>query len=87
MGRTSRTLLPSRAEDAPALIEAMLCGRMPIVTDVGRASDLIDDEDHGFVAPAATVPLIDDALERAWQTAHPVAGNGCSCGTGDPPTP
>ncbi len=61
-------LLPSRAEgSALALIEAMMCGRVPIVTDVGRASELIDDGDHGFVAPAATVALIDEALERAWQ--------------------
>jgi glycosyltransferase involved in cell wall biosynthesis len=61
-------LLPSRVEgNALALIEAMLCGRMPIVTNVGRASELIDDGENGFVAPAATVDLIDDLLERAWQ--------------------
>jgi glycosyltransferase involved in cell wall biosynthesis len=49
------------------LIDAMLCGRVPIVTDVGRASELIDDGVSGFIAPAATVELVDGALERAWQ--------------------
>jgi glycosyltransferase involved in cell wall biosynthesis len=61
-------LLPSRVEgNALSLIEAMLCGRVPIVTNVGRASELIDDNQSGFIAPAATVELIDEALERAWQ--------------------
>ena len=43
---------------------------MPIVTDVGRVAELVDDNRSGFVAPAATVELIDDALERAWQRRH-----------------
>ncbi|MCC6493732.1 MAG: glycosyltransferase family 4 protein [Pirellulales bacterium] len=64
-------VLPSRYEGNPlAMIEAMICGRVPIVTDVGRASELIDDNVAGFVAPAATVELLDDALERAWQRRH-----------------
>lgn len=64
-------VLPSRFEgNALAMIEAMLCGRMPIVTDVGRVSQLVDDGQSGFVAPAATFELIDDALERAWQRRH-----------------
>jgi glycosyltransferase involved in cell wall biosynthesis len=64
-------LLPSRMEgNALSLVEAMLCGRMPITTDVGRAAELIDDGRSGFVAPAATPKLIDDVLERAWQRRH-----------------
>lgn len=64
-------LLPSRFEGNPlAMIEAMLCGRIPIVTNVGRAAELVDDNESGFVAPAATVELVDDALERAWQRRH-----------------
>jgi glycosyltransferase involved in cell wall biosynthesis len=64
-------LLPSRMEgNALSLIEAMLCGRMPITTDVGRAAELIDDGKSGFVAPAATVNLVDELLERAWQRRH-----------------
>jgi len=64
-------LLPSRYEgNALALVEAMLCGRMPIVTNVGRAAELIDDNESGFIAPAATVELVDEALERAWRRRH-----------------
>jgi glycosyltransferase involved in cell wall biosynthesis len=61
-------LLPSRMEgNALSLIEAMLCGRVPITTNVGRAAELIDDNENGFIAPAATAELIDEVLERAWQ--------------------
>ena len=64
-------VLPSRFEgNSLAMIEAMLCGRMPIVTDVGRVSELVDDNRSGFIAPAATAELIDDGLERAWQRRH-----------------
>lgn len=61
-------LLPSRLEgNALSLIEAMLCGRVPITTKVGRAAELIDDNESGFLASAATVELVDEVLERAWQ--------------------
>ena len=61
-------LLPSRMEgNALALIEAMMCGRVPITTDVGRAGELIDDNENGFIAAAATEALLDEALERAWK--------------------
>lgn len=64
-------VLPSRFEgNALAMIEAMLCGRMPIVTNVGRVAELVDDNENGFVAAAATLELLDDALERAWQRRH-----------------
>jgi glycosyltransferase involved in cell wall biosynthesis len=61
-------LLPSRAEgNALSLIEAMMCGRVPITTRVGRAAELIDDNESGFIAPAATAELLDEVLERAWR--------------------
>jgi glycosyltransferase involved in cell wall biosynthesis len=61
-------LLPSRMEgNALSLVESMICGRVPITTSVGRAAELIDDNVSGFIAPAATAELIDEALERAWQ--------------------
>jgi glycosyltransferase involved in cell wall biosynthesis len=53
--------------NALSLIEAMLCGRICITTNVGRAAELIDDRESGFLAPAATAELIDTVLERAWQ--------------------
>jgi glycosyltransferase involved in cell wall biosynthesis len=64
-------VLPSRFEgNALAMIEAMACGRVPIVTDVGRARELVDDNVSGFIAAAPTVELIDEALERAWRRRH-----------------
>jgi glycosyltransferase involved in cell wall biosynthesis len=64
-------LLPSRLEgNAMSLIEAMICGRVPITTKVGRAAELIDDNHSGFLAPAATAELLDEVLERAWQRRH-----------------
>jgi glycosyltransferase involved in cell wall biosynthesis len=64
-------VLPSRSEgNALAMIEAMVCGRVPIVTNVGRVAALVDDNVSGFIAPAATVELLDEALERAWQRRH-----------------
>ncbi|HYO24715.1 MAG TPA: glycosyltransferase family 4 protein [Lacipirellulaceae bacterium] len=64
-------VLPSRFEgNALAMIEAMACGRTPIVTNVGRARELVDDDVSGFVAAAPTIELVDDALERAWRRRH-----------------
>ncbi len=64
-------ILPSRMEgNALSLIEAMICGRVAITTKVGRAAELIDDNQSGFLAPAATAELIDEVLERAWQRRH-----------------
>jgi glycosyltransferase involved in cell wall biosynthesis len=61
-------LLPSRYEGLPlALVEAMLCHRMAIVTDVAGHSEVLEDGLHGFVAQAPTVPALADAMERAWQ--------------------
>ncbi len=61
-------ILCSRMEgQSLALLEAMSYNRMPIVTDVGDARELIDHGVNGFVAEAPTVKHIDEALEAAWQ--------------------
>ena len=63
-----RLILPSRCEGLPlALVEAMLCARVPIVTDVGGNSEVIIDGQNGFLAAAPTEDCLDEALERAWQ--------------------
>lgn len=60
-------ILPSRCEGLPiTLVEAMLCGRVPIVTDVGGNGELLDDGVTGFLAAAPTEDALDDAMERAW---------------------
>lgn len=61
-------VLPSRAEGLPTvIIEAMLCGRVCIVTDVAGNTELLEDNISGFVAKAPIVELLDEAMERAWQ--------------------
>jgi glycosyltransferase involved in cell wall biosynthesis len=59
--------MPSRMEgQALSLIEAMSYGRAAVVTNVGGAKELIEDDVNGFLADAAAVKSIDDALETAW---------------------
>lgn len=61
-------ILPSRAEGLPlALVEAMLCGRPAIVTNVGGNSEVLEDEKTGFLVAAPTEQHLDETLERAWQ--------------------
>src|ERR1035441_2343114 len=61
-------VLPSRLEGLPiSLVEAMLCSRMGIVTDVAGNTEIMEDDVTGFVAAAPTVVLFDQALERAWE--------------------
>ena len=60
-------VLPSRFEGMPlVVVEAMLCGRPCIATDVGGNRELIRDGINGFLAKAATVELLDEAMNRAW---------------------
>lgn len=60
-------ILPSRCEGLPlALVEAMLCSRVPIVTDAGGNAEVVDDGVTGYVAAAPTEDALDEAMERAW---------------------
>jgi glycosyltransferase involved in cell wall biosynthesis len=60
-------VLPSRMEgQALSLIEALNCNRVAIVTNVGGSSNLIKDNETGYIAANANFNDIDDALERAW---------------------
>lgn len=61
-------ILPSRAEGLPiALVEAMMCGRVAIATDVGGVAEVVDDDITGFIASGLSLKEIDRVLERAWQ--------------------
>jgi glycosyltransferase involved in cell wall biosynthesis len=60
-------IMPSRYEGLPvAMIEAMLCGRPVVATDVAGHSEVIEDGVTGFLAEAPTVGSMVRALERFW---------------------
>jgi glycosyltransferase involved in cell wall biosynthesis len=67
--RTHHALvLPSRAEGLPlALVEALMCGRPAIVSDIGGNSEVITDGETGFLAPGPEVGGFEATMERAWQ--------------------
>jgi len=60
-------LIPSAGEGLPiSLVEAMACGRAAVVTDVGGNTELIVENETGFVAPSPTTGAFSLALENAW---------------------
>jgi glycosyltransferase involved in cell wall biosynthesis len=64
-------ILPSRCEGLPiVLVETMLSGRVPIVTDIGGSAEVVVDGATGFVAAAPTEDALDEAMERAWNERH-----------------
>lgn len=60
-------ILTSRYEGLPlALVEAMLSGRIGIVTKVSGNPEIVSDNENGFLAKAAVPEFVDEAMERAW---------------------
>ena len=60
-------VMPSRCEGLPlAMIEAMLCGRPVVATDVGGISEIIVDGVTGFLAGPPAVAPVAEGLERLW---------------------
>jgi glycosyltransferase involved in cell wall biosynthesis len=61
-------VLPSRYEGLPiALVEAMLCGRTAVITDVAGNTELLTDGKTAFVAQYPSLESFGAALEKAWQ--------------------
>jgi glycosyltransferase involved in cell wall biosynthesis len=80
--RHNALVLPSRFEGMPlTVVEAMLCGRPCIVTDVGGNRELVRDGINGFVAKAPTVELVDEAMNRAWENRARLKEMGCMAAT------
>jgi glycosyltransferase involved in cell wall biosynthesis len=64
-------VMPSRLEGLPlAMVEAMLCGRPVVATDVAGHSEILEDGVSGFLADAPTVKSVAEALERLWDRRH-----------------
>lgn len=60
-------LIPSDGEGLPiSLVEACISGRTAVVTDVGGNTEIIKDNENGFVACSPTTHSFTDALDRAW---------------------
>jgi glycosyltransferase involved in cell wall biosynthesis len=60
-------VLASRMEGTPlALVEAMLCARPAVVTDVGGNTEWVEEGRTGWVAEAPSALHVSAALERAW---------------------
>lgn len=49
-----------------SLLEAMFCQRMAITTPIPAAKEFVTEGETGFLARAASVEELSDALERAW---------------------
>jgi glycosyltransferase involved in cell wall biosynthesis len=61
-------VMPSRSEGTPlSLVEAMICGRPSVVTDVGGHTEWVNEPSIGFVAEAPSASSLNKALERAWE--------------------
>jgi glycosyltransferase involved in cell wall biosynthesis len=60
-------IMPSRYEGLPlAIVEAMLCARPIVATDVAGNAEVIEDGVTGFLADAPTVESVATALEKFW---------------------
>jgi glycosyltransferase involved in cell wall biosynthesis len=60
-------VMPSRYEGLPlSMVEAMLCARPVIATDVAGHSEIVEDDVTGFLADCPSPSSVARALERFW---------------------
>ena len=61
-------LLASRGEGTPlAVLEAMMCGRPTVTTDVGGNREILNNGQTGWIAEVATAYSFSQVLEQAWE--------------------
>lgn len=61
-------VVPSSGEGLPiSLVEAGICGRPAIVTDVGGNIEIISENETGFIAEAPSVSSFAQAMDKAWE--------------------
>jgi len=74
-------VLPSRHEGLPiALVEAMLCHRAVIATDVAGNVEFVEDGQTGFLADCACPKSLDTAFERVWNSREKLREMGLEAG-------
>jgi glycosyltransferase involved in cell wall biosynthesis len=62
-------IMPSRFEGVPlAMVEAMLCARPVVATDIGGIAEWLQDQRNGFLIARADAGEVAAALERMWNT-------------------
>jgi glycosyltransferase involved in cell wall biosynthesis len=60
-------VLASRGEGMPlAVLEAMMCGRPVVITEVGGSAEIVIDQRTGWIAESAAPQSFDRALDKAW---------------------
>lgn len=60
-------VMASRHEGTPlSMVEAMICGRPSVATDVGGINEWLKEPETGFLAEAPRADYFSAALERAW---------------------
>ena len=60
-------VMPSRYEGLPlSMVEAMLCARPVLATDVAGHAEVVTDNVLGFIAGPPAVASLQDTLERLW---------------------
>jgi glycosyltransferase involved in cell wall biosynthesis len=70
-------VLPSRAEGTPlATLEAMMCARPVVTTDVCWKREVLEEGVTGWIAEGATPSSIALALERCWAASSHLGANG-----------
>lgn len=61
-------VLASRGEGMPlAVLEAMMCARPTVTTDVGGNQEILTHSKTGYIAEAATPSSFGKAMEQAWE--------------------
>lgn len=70
-------VMPSQFEGVPlAMIEAMLCGRPVVATDIGGIAEWLQEGRSGFLITQATAADVNHALERMWTNRRQLAAMG-----------
>lgn len=70
-------VMPSQLEGVPlAMVEAMLCGRPAVATDIGGISEWLQEGRSGFLIKRATAADVSVTLERMWASRSQLASMG-----------